>query len=233
MTNPWIEVFDEEKELWGRALNDVLMLIQESIQKKGSCRIGLSGGKTPETLYTMLADQKIDWDRIQWVQLDERYVPSDHPESNAAMLRKALFKRAPIPPQNILLFDVTLPYASAAEEMNRKLKSVPFAEPFFDLLILGMGTDGHVASLFEDDSALRERVAFAACATAHGYETEKRLTLTLPILKSAQAALLLLKGKSKIFLVDALQNKTPSLPFTALNALLPSTQVKVLAYLQD
>lgn len=233
MTNPWVEIFDEENELWGRALSDLLMLIRESMQKKGFCRIGLSGGKTPEQLYAMLAEQKIEWDRIQWVQLDERYVPSDHPESNAAMLRKTLFKRAPIPPQNILLFDVTLPYASVAEEMNRKLKALPFTEPFFDLLILGMGADGHIASLFEGDSALNERVAFAVCSTAHGYATEKRLTLTLPILKSAQTALLLLKGKSKLPLVEALQSTNPSLPLTALNALLPATQVKVLAYLQN
>lgn len=233
MTNLWIHPCETETEFWRIALEDALLCIRETLKKHEDCRLGLAGGSTPKALYEKLVEADLPWEKIKIIQLDERYVPSDDKESNLGMLRKSLFARAAIPPENIFAFDTSLSYASAAEEMNRRLSQLEKpGRPLLDCLILGAGSDGHIASLFEGEAALQS-TELATQATANGYPTPERLTLTLNALKQASSALLLLKGPEKSPVVEALEGAVAKPALTALKALLPTVTLKVLAYLQN
>ena len=228
MTNPLVFHFETEAEFWDTALEDTLLCIHEALHKHKICRLGLAGGTTPKALYEKLAEAALPWDRIKIIQLDERYVPSDHPESNLGMLRKALLKRASIPPNNILHFDTALPYSSAAEEMDRQLTALhQEGRPLLDCLILGAGADGHIASLFEGDADFHSP-SYAATAHAKGYPTPQRLTLTLKALQEASCAILLLKGIEKEPVVEALQKNASEPRLIALKLLASKTTLKVL-----
>lgn len=223
---------ETESEFWQTALDDVVLSIKETLRDFDECRLGLAGGSTPKKLYEALAKQNLPWEKIKIIILDERQVPSDSPHSNLGMIREALLKKISIPPENILSFDTSLPAESSAKEMSRKLVAVSHKRfPLFDLLILGAGTDGHIASLFEGDKALNCN-KYASPAKALGYDIEDRLTVCLLGLKSTRQALLLLKGEAKQQVVQALKGEPSELKLTALKEVIESTPVKVLAYLK-
>jgi 6-phosphogluconolactonase len=231
MTNPWIFYCETEEEWEKIALEDLKLCIKEVLRTQKECRLGLAGGSTPLSLYKKLAEEDLPWEKIKMIQLDERFVPSDDKASNLNMLRKTLFSRAPLPPENILAFDTSLPYESAAQEMNRKLLAMKQeGRPLLDCLILGAGSDGHIASLFEGDLALQSR-EYACTATAKGTPSPQRLTLSIQALQEASCAILLLKGPEKAPLIQAMESSIAALPLTALKALLPKVKIKVLAYL--
>lgn len=245
LKNPNIFYAENEEQFWSIAKEDLCLTIREAVQARGICRLGLAGGKTPQKLYQDLAKEKLPWDKVECVVLDERYVPSDHPESNLKMLRENLLNQLPLSPRHLWSFDTTLTPQEAAEEMNRKLdreisKNSPSDQVFFDLLVLGAGEDGHIASLFEGDTALYSQ-NWAAVGFAKGHPIEIRLTLTLKTLEHSRRGLLLLKGKAKKPVLDALlQNSsfpalpTPDLPlpaFTALRHLLNHFPVKLIVLL--
>jgi 6-phosphogluconolactonase len=225
--NPNIFRFQDEAEFHKTALEDVSLSIKEILKKEKTCRIGLAGGSTPKTLYSALAEQNLAWDKIVVIQIDERQVPSDHPESNLKMIRDTLAKKIALRPENLLAFDTALPAESAAKDMSRKLITLSHERfPIFDLLILGAGADGHIASLFEGDAALQSS-NYAAVAHAAGQKVEARLTLTILALKSADRALLLLKGAEKAPVVESIEGKG-SLPLTALREVMEDVPTKIL-----
>jgi len=216
MPEPIIFQTDSESDFYSTILEDLLLSIKESISQRNKCVIGLSGGTTPEKLYQLLAAENLPWEKLIFITIDERYVPSDDPESNLKMIRKSLFSHAPIPPENIITFDTSLPIESAAHEMSRKLTSI-----HLDILILGVGEDGHIASLFDNDKTSYE---LASIATAYGYKTEKRLTLTLKAL-SSKKTLILMKGEKKRTIFDEIKSGTSS--HIAINEILKQDFVKV------
>jgi len=221
---------ETEEEFYQTATEDVVMSIKETLREYDECRIGLTGGKTPIKLYENLAKEKLPWDKIKLIQLDERQVPSDHPESNLRMLRQTLLNKISIPPENVITFDTSLPPESAAKDMARKIINESTRRfPIFDLLILGAGADGHIASLFEGQEAM-ECNLYASVAYAIGYPIEERLSVCLMALKSTRQALLLLKGEDKRPVVDALEGKNPDLKLTALSVIAEKAPIKVLAY---
>jgi 6-phosphogluconolactonase len=208
--------FTDENEFWQQAKDDVVFSVKQALADYGECRLGLSGGSTPKKLYEMLTEESLPWDKIKLITIDERYVPSDDRESNLGMIRRTLTSKIMLPPDNLIHFDASLPWESAAKEMTRRLKALAtIRKPIFDLLILGMGTDGHIASLFPGDAAC-DSSQLASTATAQNQKTPQRLTLCMPALTSANAALLLLKGPEKAGLPEAADQT----PFTEL-----STQV--------
>ncbi|MBT4384218.1 6-phosphogluconolactonase [Candidatus Peregrinibacteria bacterium] len=228
--NPSIFTFNDEAEFLQTAFDDTLLLIKESIRKFETCRIGLAGGSTPEALYAKLADEKLPWGKITLITLDERQVPSDSKESNLRMIRESLLKKISIPPENIISFDTSLPPESSAKEMSRKLIALSHDRfPIFDLLILGAGADGHIASLFEGDEAL-ECTKYASVAHAEGYKTPDRLSICLIALKSAGSAMLLLKGEKKLPVLAALKGEQVQPKLTALREVMEDVPTKVLAY---
>lgn len=222
---PIFFVAENDEQYWNTVKEDVLLSISEALSKHKDCRIALAGGSTPEKLYRMLAEENLPWEKIKLVLADERYVPSDDNESNLKMIRNALINHISIPPENVISFDTSLPRESAAKEMSRKLTAL-LAErhPLFDILILGAGEDGHVASLFEGDSAVNSSY-YADAAYAKDYPTKERLTLTLIPLKNADKVFLLLKGAKKSVLFKELENETSQ--HYALNQIMDSEYAKV------
>lgn len=223
---------DSEESFWQMAKMEVLLILQEVIKNQKDCRLGLAGGSTPKTLYALLAQEPLPWEKIKIILIDERAVPSDHPESNLRMLRESLLNHISLPPENLLAFDTSLPQESAAEEMSRKLTRLANErQPLFDLLILGAGADGHIASLFEGDAALESR-DYASLALAPAHPISERLTLTLVALENSARALLLLKGPEKLAIAQTLEGGSDALPLSALRHLLKNMPLKVLAFLR-
>jgi 6-phosphogluconolactonase len=167
--------------------------------------IGLSGGSTPRRLYQLLAQgpfcDALPWDRIHWFWGDERFVPWDHPDSNYGMARTAMLANAPAPPQNIHGIPTSGTPDQAARAYERILKDYYGAEeldparPLFDLQILGLGPDGHTASLIPGTSALDERRRWVVSVV--GARPEIRITLTYPALESSRQTIFLVAGAEK------------------------------------
>lgn len=171
----------------------------------GRFAICLSGGSTPRRLYQLLVDKPfcdaLPWDRIHWFWGDERFVPWDHPDSNYRMAREAMLEQAPAPPQNIHGIATTGSPEDAARAYQRTLKTYYGAEsldpsrPLFDIVILGLGPDGHTASLFPGTSALAERQRWVVEVV--GAKPEIRITLTYPALESSRHTAFLVAGAEK------------------------------------
>jgi 6-phosphogluconolactonase len=172
---------------------------------QGRFAISLSGGSTPRRLYQLLAEppfrEAMPWDRIHWFWGDERFVPPDHPDSNYRMVREALLSRSPIPAANVHQIETSGDPAAAADAYEWTLKSYYGAEtldparPLFDIELLGLGPDGHTASLFPGTKVLEERRRWVAEVV--GAKPEERITLTYPALESSRHTAFLVAGADK------------------------------------
>lgn len=169
--------------------------------------ICLSGGSTPKRLYTLLAGAEyrdvLPWDRLHWFFGDDRHVPWDDAVSNVRMAREA-FAGAPIPPGHVHGMPVSNAIAADAAAYEAELKAFYGAgtldpeKPLFDLVLLGLGEDGHTASLFPGKPAIAERGAWVAPVPEAGLDPfVPRLTLTFPVLASARSVLMLVTGEAK------------------------------------
>jgi 6-phosphogluconolactonase len=172
---------------------------------RGRFAICLSGGSTPRRLYQRLAQppfrDRMPWDRIHWFWGDERFVAWDHPDSNYGMARAALLDQAPIPAENIHGIETRGAPAEAASVYQQTLETYYGAaildpqRPLFDVLLLGLGPDGHTASLIPGTAVLAERDRWVAEVV--GARPEIRLTLTYPALDSSRHAAFLVAGADK------------------------------------
>jgi 6-phosphogluconolactonase len=172
---------------------------------QGRFAICLSGGSTPRRLYQLLADspyrEALPWQRIHWFWGDERFVPWDDPASNYGMAYAALLARAPVPPGNIHGVPTTGTPEDAARAYEQVLKSYYGSEsldagrPLFDVDILGLGPDGHTASLIPGTGALAERQRWAVDVV--GARPEVRITLTYPPLEHSRHTAFLVAGSDK------------------------------------
>lgn len=172
---------------------------------KGPFRVSLSGGHTPKALYEVLASDawraRFPWQRVLWYWGDERFVPYNHPESNYWMTRKAMLASVPVPPENVYPVPVDGTPEEAALRYERTLHEayggsvLDPAKPFFDISLLGLGPDGHTASLLPGEPVLRERRRWVA-VVPHG-RPEVRITMTYPILESSRLAAFVVAGEEK------------------------------------
>ncbi len=224
-----LQIFSNESLFFQEALQKTLAVIKENLENKEELHIGLAGGTSPKKLYQALARENLPWEKIKFILVDERYVPEDDEESNAQMLRQNLFIPAGVPSQNQMLFNTQLSPIEACSTMAKKLETLP--KPLFDLLILGAGKDGHIASLFEGDLNMESTDLAYTTEAPVGYATRQRLTLSLHALTQASHALLLLKGEGKQELVEALNGKG-ILPLTAIKKLMVKVPTEVLACLE-
>ena len=183
----------------------------------GRLALSLAGGSTPKLLYETLARppfrDAMPWDRIHVFWGDERFVPMDDPRSNTAMVRAAMLDHVPIPPQNIHPVPTTgvTPEQSAHqyEQHLRAFHGNDLTTPLFDLVLLGLGTNGHTASLFPGEPAVTERTAWASPVTPPGEPV--RITLTFPPLESCRAAAFLACGPDKHDVVARVRAHDPTL----------------------
>jgi 6-phosphogluconolactonase len=178
--------------------------IAEAIAARGACWIALAGGRTPKGVYQRLAEAgtpAIDWTRVHIVFGDERMVPPDHADSNYGMARAALFDRVPLPPSQIHRIagergDAAAAADAYAADLARAFAVEPGRWPVLDIALLGIGSDGHTASLFPHTPALDvvDRLAAAAIAPS---APAARVTLTYPVLNAARAVVVLASGADK------------------------------------
>jgi 6-phosphogluconolactonase len=189
--------------------------------KDGVFAVALSGGSTPRLLYEHLAAPScrdtFPWSRTHWFWGDERFVPHDDALSNYRMVQEALLSRAPIPAANIhpIPTEGVSPEA-AASAYERELKSfygaarLDPARPLFDVTLLGLGPDGHTASLFPGTAVLAERDRWVAAVI--GAKSEARITLTYPALESSRYTAFLIVGEEKRVMFDRFRRGDDSLP---------------------
>ena len=164
--------------------------IADSIARRGRATVAVSGGSTPTAMLERLAAMPVDWVRLHIFQVDERVVPDGDPDRNATGLCNALLIRVGVPDRNIHLMPVTA--ADPTEALDRYEASLPAA---FDVVHLGMGDDGHTASLPPGDPVLD--VADRSVAFSGEYKGRRRMTLTYPVLERAWTVLWLVCGASK------------------------------------
>jgi 6-phosphogluconolactonase len=170
----------------------------------GRVALCLTGGTTPEGMYKILAGRPLPWERIHIFWGDERFVPIGDPLSNARMTCRALLDHVPIPSAHVH----AIPTATSGPEESAALYEAGLkrfygadeldpARPLFDLVLLGMGDDGHTASLFPGAAALNERRKWAVATDAGMEPRVPRVTLTFPVLESCRAAILMVSGFGK------------------------------------
>jgi 6-phosphogluconolactonase len=167
--------------------------------------VSLSGGSTPKTLYGLLASDefkgRFPWPRVSWYWGDERFVPYDHPDSNYRMTREAMLDKVPVPPENVHPAPVDGTPEGAALRYEQILQraygaaTLDPARPLFDLTLLGLGPDGHTASLLPGEPVLEERARWVE-AVSHG-RPEIRLTMTYPVIDSSRRVAFLVTGREK------------------------------------
>jgi 6-phosphogluconolactonase len=202
-------------------------LFAKATETKGIFAICLSGGTTPRRLYECMAApcyrEKFPWSRSHWFWGDERLVPHDDILSNYRMAREALLSQAPIPSANIHPVPTEgISAESAATSYERELKSFYGGErldptrPLFDVTLLGLGPDGHTASLFPGTTVLTERNRWVAAVV--GVKSEARVTLTYPALESSRHMAFLVGGKEKREIFSQLQQGNTELPAARLRS---------------
>jgi 6-phosphogluconolactonase len=195
-------------------------MTQAALAARGPFRISLSGGSTPKTLYELLASDefrtRFPWSKVSWYWGDERFVPYDHPDSNYRMAREAMLSKAPVPSQNVHPIPTDGNPDDAARRYERTLQDVYGAakldpqRPLFDITLLGIGTDGHTASLLPGDPVLEERERWVA-AVSHG-RPEVRITMTYPAIDSSRRVAFLVAGAEKAEIFGAIRAGNSRVP---------------------
>jgi 6-phosphogluconolactonase len=212
MIPPKIQVFPNADGLAQAAARRVVDAARESIARSGTFTFTLSGGSTPKALYELLANDeyrdRIDWPRVEIFFGDERTVPPDHPDSNYRMANQALLSKVPIKPENIHRMRGEIDPEQAAKEYGQLLKRRFGDDGGPDLVLLGIGDDGHTASLFPHTAALRETKHRAFANPVPKLNTT-RLTLTAPLINRAGEILVLSAGENKAPVIRQILEEPP------------------------
>ena len=201
-SNPNVLVFDTPEQVAQAAAERFVDYSVASIREHASFAVALAGGSTPRRAYELLGDyelkSRVEWSRVHLFFGDERMVPPDSPESNYHMVNEALLTRITIPAANVhRIIGETKPAASAVSyeaELRSFFGAVEW--PRFELVLLGMGADGHTASLFPASLALEEEAKWVV-ATRQPQTSQDRISLTLPVLNHAARVMFMVTGKEK------------------------------------
>jgi 6-phosphogluconolactonase len=189
--------------------DEIIRCAKENINTRGSFSIALSGGSTPQGMYAMLAGEKLPWDKIQIFFGDERHVPPDNPQSNYGMAYKSLLSKISIPPESVHRVRAELDAETAARQYEDELRSFFHQTPRFDLILLGMGPEGHTASLFPGSAALKETQRWVAANWVEKLNTW-RITFTFPVLNNAAEVLFVVAGHDKAEVLKQVLEGEPS-----------------------
>jgi 6-phosphogluconolactonase len=194
-----IEVLADQQKLIERSLDLVCGQIRTAIAEREVCTLVLAGGNTPKPLYQAISEQSLPWEKIHIFWGDERYVPAEHPDSNQKMAREAWLNRVKIPPSNIHQMPTgsgnpLLDAEKYEQEILEFFDSSGGVFPHFDIVLLGMGDDGHTASLFPHTQALQVNDRLVTVGNKDG---QPRLTLTFPLLNQARCVIFLVTGENK------------------------------------
>ncbi len=202
-------VVDSAAELADRAAQWTADHIQDAVAQRGACYLALAGGETPRGCYARLGlppyQRRVPWEQVYVYWSDERQVPLDDPASNYAMAKEALLDRVPIPTSQVF------PLVGDPAPALAKVPATDTGLPRFDAIHLGMGEDGHTASLFPGHPALKYQTAVVAVLNSPKPPPE-RLTLSLPALNAARAVLFMVQGAAKREALARVLRRDPTLP---------------------
>ena len=220
--NPSMKIYSDPEELSRAVAHYIFNTIYQTLQHQSRFSLVLAGGQTPEALYQILAThyrKRIDWTKLHLFWGDERCVPTDHPESNYKMAYESLISKVPIPDVNIhrMLGEMDSPERAVAhyerqliQYFHHNLETLPHS---FDMVLLGLGNDGHVASLFPSSPVLEENIQWVTAVQAPDYMiTKNRITLTLPALNRATQRIFLVSGESKAEIISKILTNNYSCP---------------------
>lgn len=196
---PIVEILADKPALIDRARELAISTINDAIAATGRATLALSGGSTPKPLYESLAKADLPWDKIYIFWGDERYVPQDHPKSNARMTRETLLNHIDIPDGNVFPMptganDPAADAATYAQTLKAFFKTDDGQFPAIDFVLQGMGDDGHTASLFPNTEALS---VSDRLVTVGNHDGEPRITFTYPLINQGRKVVFLVAGENK------------------------------------
>lgn len=213
--NKNIHVYPNKEKLVVATTERMVDSIEQAIQQNGLCNIALSGGNTPGGVFSLLASNpyrdRVDWGRLHIFWGDERMVPPEHQDSNFRLVKETLLDRINMPDENVHRMRGEIAPEEAAAEYAELLRDhFKDSPPCFDLMLLGLGEDGHTASLFPGTDAVEECEKHVVAVFVPKLSAW-RVTLTLPVLNAAREIFFLVSGKSKAEMVQCIMsNKQPT-----------------------
>lgn len=216
-----IEVAESAEALSRAVAERFVRLTTDALRQRSRCYVALSGGSTPHAVFELLSAEpfrsRVLWDQIDFFWGDERHVPVDHPDSNYRMAAEAMLSKVPVRPTKIHRIHSEIPDAAlAAHEYETTIRTAfgePDGIPRFDVMWLGLGGDGHTASLFPGTTALEEQRHLCVANWVAALDAF-RLTMTLPIINASRSIVFVVRGADKVAIVDRVlsNHASPTLP---------------------
>jgi 6-phosphogluconolactonase len=205
------EVLSDSNAVARRAAEHIASAAREAVQARGRFSLAVSGGSTPWIMLRHLADEDVPWPRVHLFQVDERVAPAGSPDRNWTHLAESLLARVSLTPEQLHPMPVEASdLADGVANYTSDLAAWAGSPPVLDLVHLGLGTDGHTASLVPGDPALA--IADRDVALAGPYQGHRRMTLTYPLLNRARQILWLVTGESKREMLSRLLAADPTIP---------------------
>jgi 6-phosphogluconolactonase len=206
-----IELFGNSDSVARAGASFIAAEARAAVRARGRFVMGVSGGKTPWQMLHDLADEDVPWKCVHVVQVDERVAPAGHSDRNLTHLWESLMLRAPLPVDQLYIMPVEeKDLETAAASYARVLQNIAGSPPVLDLVHLGLGPDGHMASLVPNDSALD--VTDADVASTGSYQNRRRLTLTYPLLNRSRRIMWVVTGREKADMLSRLLDGDISIP---------------------
>jgi 6-phosphogluconolactonase len=223
-----VKVFENFKEASAKAAKKIAGLIEDAIDDKGYCTLGLSGGNSPALCYEKLSEMDVEWNKVYIFFVDERYISKDDEKSNYKMIKDHLLSNIKIPEQNV--FEVPVDAAdvkTAAKEYEERIKaffvtkSFKPAEdefPVFDILTMGIGPDGHTASIFPRSSVIYEADRYIMQADAPPeFDVKERITMTYMLINNADARIFIMSAEGREELLKGVLDGNREYPAVLVN----------------
>jgi len=206
-----IEVYSNADAVAEKAAELVAAEARAAVAARGVFVMAVSGGHTPWQMLRALAGEDVPWDAVHVAQVDERVAPTGDPDRNLTHLRESLLEHAPLRPERVHAMPVESPNLQAAcEEYEQTLQAIAGSPPVLDLIHLGLGPDGHTASLVPGDAVLEIKDADVALTAL--YNGRRRMTLTYPILNRSRRLLWLVTGRDKAGMLPQLRAGDTQIP---------------------
>jgi len=211
-----IEVLADAEAVAREAAAVIAREARAAVAKRGRFVFAVSGGHTPWVMLKALAEEEVPWNGVHLAQVDERVAPSGHPDRNLTHLHESLLEHAPLPAEQIYAMPVELPdLQEAAKQYASTLAAIAGSPPVFDLVHLGLGPDGHTASLVPGDAVLS--VTDADVAVTGTYLGRRRMTLSYPIINRSRRVVWLITGADKAAMLVRLLDGDASIPAGKIN----------------
>jgi 6-phosphogluconolactonase len=213
---PQVVHFETTEQMMIQAEDTIVNKLLDIVGEEGVARIALAGGKTPFPLYKKMAHNALlPWEQVEVFQVDERYIDSNNPHSNQFQIKEALGEDILARCREINFFNINYPADMAAKDYSEKLDSLD--GQLFDITILGVGSDGHIASLFPNAPYLKHQAQRAIETTASkDFPVQQRLSLTLESVLSSELIIILLVGEDKSHIItEMVEGKKSAREFPA------------------